>query len=258
MIETLHWLDHIIVLIFTVGLGAAAFWKMDEFLRRVAAGEDSVRSHEYRKTILHQWIVTGAALIVWFFITQREPGELGLGWMGGWRFWSGVALTLAGLALLCWQAVTARTKKEAREYIRQQLQPMEPLVPHTLGEYRWFVAVSFTAGICEEILYRGYLLAYLLVWFPLWLAATIAVIAFGLAHAYQMRITKGPGGVIRTMIFGAVAMGLYLLTNSLWCSIILHVAVDMNAGYLAYLIYAKFGDEANTTPASVIEESGEE
>jgi len=90
----------------------------------------------------------------------------------------------------------------------------------------WFVGVAFTAGICEEILYRGYL-----PWF-VWgftgnmtLAFALATLAFALGHAYQ-----GRGGVIVTGVLGAFLSAVVVLTRSLVPGQVLHVVVDLVNG----------------------------
>ena len=64
---------------------------------------------------------------------------------------------------------------------------------------------------------------------PIWAAAIISAVAFGLAHSYQ-----GLANVPRVTMVGAVLAGLFLLTGSLWLSMILHGAVDQLQGRLAY------------------------
>ena len=81
----------------------------------------------------------------------------------------------------------------------------------------------------EETLWRGFLFWYLGQSMPIWVAAIISAVGFGLAHGYQ-----GLANVPRVAFVGAVFSGLYLLTGSLWLSIILHAAVDLLQGRMAY------------------------
>ena len=43
--------------------------------------------------------------------------------------------------------------------------------------------LCFTAGICEELLFRGYLVWVLKAWIGLGAAAGVIMVIFGLAHA---------------------------------------------------------------------------
>ena len=58
-------------------------------------------------------------------------------------------------------------------------------LPHTSGELRSFVGVSVTAGVVEEIVYRGFVFWYLGQWMPLWAVVIVSSAAFGLGHSYQ-------------------------------------------------------------------------
>ena len=53
------------------------------------------------------------------------------------------------------------------------------------NELARFYGLSITAGIVEEVLWRGFLIWYLSQFMPVWGAALISTIGFGLAHAYQ-------------------------------------------------------------------------
>ena len=83
-----------------------------------------------------------------------------------------------------------------------------------------------TVGICEEILYRGFLLWYLMCWLSEAPAILAAAMIFGLAHLYQ-----GWGGVIRSGILGAVFCLGYLLIGSLWALMALHAVMDIGTGF---------------------------
>ena len=61
----------------------------------------------------------------------------------------------------------------------EQLRAVEPILPKGAAELRWFTALSLTAGICEEILFRGYLIWYLDSYIGLVGAVILSSIAFG-------------------------------------------------------------------------------
>jgi hypothetical protein len=82
----------------------------------------------------------------------------------------------------------------------------------------------------EEIVFRGYLLAY----FDGLVGPTGAVLAstlmFGLGHAYQ-----GAAGIVRTGIVGLLCAGVYVGTGNLLAPMLLHVVIDATSGMVAYL-----------------------
>lgn len=90
-----------------------------------------------------------------------------------------------------------------------------------------FVAVCLTAGICEEIIYRGFLIQYF-VDLPLGLSLTTALllssVLFGLAHFGQ-----GPVGMFSTGLFGGLAGVQFLATGNLFLPMVIHALVDLRA-----------------------------
>ncbi len=131
-----------------------------------------------------------------------------------------------------WQAYSVTRSPDAQAKVRNQLdaQPsVRVILPTNARESRAFAALAVTAGICEEVLYRGYLLYYLRLWLPGAAAVGAAIVVFGLAHAYQ-----GARGILLTMLAGGAAMALYLLTGSLVAPMVLHATVDLANGFMAY------------------------
>lgn len=99
------------------------------------------------------------------------------------------------------------------------------MVPRTPVERRLFAAVAVTAGICEELLFRGFLLAVgTAAWpgAPDWLLVVVGAALFGLAHAYQ-----GVSGVLGTAAIGVALGATYALTGSLLIPVVLHAAIDL-------------------------------
>jgi membrane protease YdiL (CAAX protease family) len=99
------------------------------------------------------------------------------------------------------------------------------LFPATLIERRWWVLVGITAGLCEEILFRGFLLYYLRTspWqLHLTLALLLSSAIFGLQHLYQ-----GAQGVAATFVLGALFGLFFILTGNLVFPILLHAATDL-------------------------------
>ncbi len=99
--------------------------------------------------------------------------------------------------------------------------------PHGLAESVLWVALSISAGICEEFVYRGYFMRQFSAWFggrgPGLFASALV---FGLGHAYQ-----GPWQVLLITVAYGLPMGaLALLARGLGPSIVAHALEDVVAG----------------------------
>jgi len=225
-------IDHLIaaVLVFVVPWLVIVDYR--KLVRAVEAGRPGARRAAYRETIVVQW--SFAAFVVGFWVwSGRALTSLGLGLDASRGLWMGLGLTLALCAFLVFQTVMVNRHAEARAAVRAQIGSLRPLLPHTAGEGHWFTAVSLTAGTCEEVIYRGFLMAYL---GPLGVVAAIVLstLIFSLSHAYMGRM-----GAIRAGLVGLVVAGLYWLTGSLWASMLLHATADVTSGIMAR---RSFGD----------------
>ena len=196
------------------------------FQRKAAEGAPNVRVNQYRLTIAFEWITAGIILAAWL-AKGRGLASLGLGLQVGTWFWLGVGLTLAAVGILLGQAVLVTRSPEKLGELREQFADLEPLLPRDRREVSWWRALSVTAGICEEVIYRGFLIAVIAAAMSTWAAVLLAAFIFGLGHAYQ-----GPKGILKTGLVGLVLGGLFALTGSLWAPMLVHVVMDLAAGYL--------------------------
>jgi len=224
-----HALDVALVMLFgAVWPLIEYFWLWPRHVRAVAAGMPGARSRTYARALVEQWALAAAvgALTVAF---ARSPASLGLRVPGGWRLGLGVSLPLMYLALIVFQGRALAARPEAQARLRQKLEPLRALLPHTPAEFRLFVSLCFTAGICEELLFRGYLVWVLQPWLGLWTAAGVSMVVFGLAHAYQ-----GLEFGVRAFAAGAVMGVLALATGSILPGMALHALVDLGSGWITY------------------------
>jgi membrane protease YdiL (CAAX protease family) len=114
-------------------------------------------------------------------------------------------------------------------WLRNLMPDFSALVPVTNSERMMWIVVAISAGVCEEIVFRGWLLNTLhdqvgLTGKGLILAGALV---FGLAHAYQ-KIS----GVIITALAGAFFCVIYVKTGSLLIPILLHSLVDVRFAFL--------------------------
>lgn len=127
------------------------------------------------------------------------------------------------------------------------------MVPQTVRE-RWLVvALSFTAGTTEELVYRGLLIAVgtRLYHLPLALVVTASLVLFVGAHTYQ-----GRRALLGITILGIMFTTVYLVSGSLLLAIVVHICQDLVALLLvpAYPTVQENRNGANTKPATEIAE----
>jgi len=179
----------------------------------------------YQRILLVLWF---AAIVAWFTLRSSiffiwPDVHLAAQQKIGASFVWGFSAAFAGGSLL--QVVLVRRSATAREKMLRPFKRLAFILPVTQEERAWFAFVSVTAGICEEILYRGFLIRYLSngPWHAgLWIALAIASISFGLAHGYQ-----GLSGIIGTAVLGAAMAMLFLASGSLWLPMALHAIIDL-------------------------------
>ena len=239
--------DHLFALILLVGLAVWSAWNarnVARLARRIAA-DPNARTNEYLWTMAMEWGLT-LALLAWWQWAARPLPALGVVLPEGTGAWWTGLVCLAGIFFYVQQARTVAASPDAQESLRKELasQPnVRMILPRTVREARVCTGVAITAGVCEEVLYRGYLLWYLQ---SLGLgrgAVVVAIVAFGLAHAYQ-----GIRGSVASGVMGAVFMGLYLLTGSLVAPIVLHATVDFANFLMAYRFLQRTEAAASSSP----------
>lgn len=190
------------------------------------------RSTAYRLALAHEWALSALAVAALLgagvplaSVGVRLGSYAGLsGMLGG-----GVAgLAIGGVVGIVITLLANRGRlRIARTRPRIMAGNFDALLPSNRSERRTFAIVAVTAGICEELLYRGVVLYALRHTFPhlaLAGAVIISALIFGLGHAYQ-----GWVGVLATAVLGAVLAVVYVATGSLLVPISVHILLDLRA-----------------------------
>ncbi|SEN85671.1 CAAX protease self-immunity [Mesobacillus persicus] len=128
-----------------------------------------------------------------------------------------------------------------RKYQNSQIGEIDYMLPTTKLERKWSVLAAITAGVCEEIIYRGFVIEYLSKLpfdIPPAYIVLISAVIFGFAHIYQ-----GWKGFLLTGIVGYAMARVYLSTGSLLFPILLHIIIDLRA----FLFTKKIPEETDAT-----------
>ena len=226
-----------ILLIFFV-LGVIVPWRGRAKLQHLLAKphvEPAERISLYRSTIAFQWLATAVA---------------------GWRAWAhgftaaqlGLAMpqrlaviviaTLGAAVIVTLQWLNLRRMGRSASPLRRPLQALsERILPQSTKELIPFLALSVTAGLCEEFLYRGFAMATLSrAGLPVGVVILVSSVIFGLAHLYQ-----GRAGFVSTMVLGLLFGASRAALGSLVPAVAWHTGVDLVAGIAGprYLVQCK-------------------
>lgn len=205
------------------------------FLRALERGDRHARLRFYRRWSLQGWAQMALLLGLSIHGLGWTPAQLGVRTLQlpaqqSWAFLLGLSLSLISGALI--GAVLARRRKKSLAPVvpkpaRHPVTDVMKMLPRTPVERGWFAVLAITAGITEEVIWRGLLLALLVAFvpgLPAYAQALVLAVAFGWAHLYQ-----GVRGMLGTAILGGVLTALYLTTGSLLLPVIVHVLIDLAA-----------------------------
>ena len=234
----MHLVDHILVFILFVFQPVYGYFEGRRYEARVKTGEAIDRLGFYRQTMWVEWTFLAVLGASWFALS-RPLEDLGFVSPGGPGFWIGLVLLVAatGYFLYSWRgarSATAAEKSKQSEYV----QDVAHYAPQTRRELQSFYRVSVTAGIVEEIVYRGFVLWHLAQFMPLWAAVIVSSLGFGVGHIYQ-----GVNGATRAGLVGLAFAIFYVVTGSIWLPIIAHALLDITQGGTLYEILRKPADK---------------
>ena len=204
-------------------------WDWYEIPRLKASTTPRKKIRFYQKIVVASWACAAVAVIAigWnaAVTVQRRAEEAA--WLSsetrGGVFLEGL---IAGLLIVIFlPAVLALRSEKIRTRSGKAAKRLAFLLPSTGEERQWWWVVCITAGICEEVVYRGFLLHYLHV-VPFHLSLTWALalssVIFGIGHLYQ-----GIAGAVQTIVIGFVLGAMFLMTGNLLLPIAVHAAMDL-------------------------------
>lgn len=213
----------------------------------IAKGDPHARWRFYLRILRFEWLSAALALIALgfdrtrFMAARLQMGNTAFGrWIATMKaressaMIGGMAIGLVG-GLVILTLVRLRSRRSAlvqsspKPWWRKLVPDIAALIPVTGRERLLFTAVAISAGICEEIVFRGWLLYVLHT--PLGFTGTTLVLIgaalFGLCHLYQ-----GPFGVLGAAAAGLILTALYIATGTLLAPIVLHALIDLRVAIL--------------------------
>jgi membrane protease YdiL (CAAX protease family) len=194
----------------------------------------------YILTIAYEWILAGLA--VWGIHMRKVPLRRLLGEQRpgarGWLADIGVALGYWTVAVCVLALLSSVLVKVSGSHIDPQkiANVTQKLAPVTGFEMLLFLVLSISAGICEELVFRGYLQQqFARMGRRIWVGVMLSALVFGGAHGYE-----GVAGVLLIAAYGAMFGVLALLRRGLRTGMIAHAWHDSISG-LALVLLRHYG-----------------
>jgi len=240
-----HWIDHILAFILCVGIPLyGALQRKDGFTGISFNSEQKKRI--YISGSLSLFIMAAVVMFIWL-IFQRPLAEIGLTQPQNFKSWWWMIIVFVIVYLA--DTILTLSSKKGIETTVDNWKKRTPFLPTKRTELPEYFLLCFSAGVFEEIVYRGYLVNYC--WYLFdgndyqqWLAIVLPAFVFSLAHFYQ-----GGKAVIKIFVLAVFFGYLFVYSGSLLIVMILHFLVDA-AGGLLTIKYMKenteqLGDENN-------------
>ncbi len=220
-------------------------------LHRLKLGKSGARAGFYLRTTAGLWIATIVLVQIHDAATYIVAPPVSLPFMGAQTLVATAqVLSLLVLALLILPVILLWFARSKRQRALAALDAIDYLLPVTARERLLFALVSLSAGVCEEIIYRGFLTHYFVdrPWaLPLWAGLIAASLLFGLAHAGH-----GWTGILRTATLGFILGLLYVGTGSLILPIIIHACIDLRILAFAMMRSSPAGIESQSIATSPV------
>jgi uncharacterized protein len=167
----------------------------------------------------------GLFLYVWRGGLRRSGTKLRELVGGRWRSPKDVAVDV-GLALGLWAVWMIVEKGWDRWLGPSRAASIQTFLPRQWYEILLWVGVSVSAGICEEVVFRGYFQRQFEVFVrSKWIALFLQAVLFGVAHGYQ-----GLEACVKIAVFGALYGLLALWRGSLRPGMMAHGGGDILSG----------------------------
>ncbi len=225
--------DYVLVLLFGIllpfvsGIRSAAVFK-----EMTMAFDTATKRKFYLGNSFFLFIMALIIIIVWQ-LYQRPFTELGFispinaGRSTPW--W----MIFLFIGLYAMDIIYSITDKTQLTKTKEQLEEQTPFMPTQLKDLPAYIIMCVSAGVFEEIVFRGYLIGFFKTIFAgipaaaAWAVLTPALI-FSIAHYYQ-----GTRAVFKILVLSLLFGMIFWHSGSLWGVMIIHFFVDLIGGLLS-------------------------
>ena len=233
--------DHLLVLVYGLVIPFLSGVKSLENFENILFTED-IRRRFYLANSLFLLLAASAVIINW--LLHERPFEA-----MGFRLSltvdnRAVTFGLIGLLVILYAGDLLHSilkwKKQGAEV--DTLDDTTPFLPRELREIPAYLVMCLSAGVFEEIIYRGFMVTYFLPQYnfstglPI-LAVTAPAFLFSLAHYYQ-----GWQAVLKIFLLSLLLGMIFLSSGSIWVVMIIHFLIDLIGGLVAMRLMKESGN----------------
>jgi membrane protease YdiL (CAAX protease family) len=224
--------DHLLVLVYGLAIPFLSGVKSLENFDQINFTED-IRRRFYLANSLFLFLAAAAIIFSWW-LHDRPFDAM------GFRLSLNVnnrTLTIGMITLLvvlyAGDLLYSVRKWEKQGSEVDTLDDTTPFLPRELREIPAYLVMCLSAGIFEEIIYRGFMVTYFLPEYnfstglPI-LAVTAPAFLFSLAHYYQ-----GWQAVLKIFLLSLLLGIIFLSSGSIWVVMIIHFLIDLIGGLVA-------------------------
>ncbi|GAA6206125.1 CPBP family intramembrane glutamic endopeptidase [Thalassotalea sp. SU-HH00458] len=185
----------------------------------------------YYETIALLWFPV-VFLVIHLYFTATPLESIGISWNYHWQIMTGLGLLSLLIVYFIYDLKLLVNDQDKQQKLAEQMASFAWFMPKTKPQMLIFtLGLSVSAGICEELIFRGYILNALSQHLGVILSVILSSALFGLCHFYQ-----GVFHVFRTFIIGIVFCLIYLGCETIIIPIILHIVLDVYGGISSYIV----------------------
>jgi len=241
-----HWVDHILAFILCIGIPLNA-------RQNAGALSNIIFSSEQKKKFYisgsFSLLIMGAVVMTVWLLFKRPLSEIGLTQPGNIQSWWRLSLIFVLIYLLD-AFVSFLSKKEFDKTI-EDFKKRTPFLPTKKSELPEYLLLCFSAGVFEEIVYRGYLVNYCWYLFDGYnyqrsLSVLVPALVFSVAHFYQ-----GTKAVIKIFVLSLFFGYIFIYSGSLLIVMLLHFLVNAISGLLTIKYMKEEGQQITDQDALV-------
>ncbi|MGA7158009.1 MAG: CPBP family intramembrane glutamic endopeptidase [Acidobacteriaceae bacterium] len=215
-----------LLLLLALLLFVAPFVDLPTTRRLKTSSSPKGRSRFYKTVITYLWLLAAYAWLFRAGATLRVAhAPTDAPWLFGapWRTCTIAALVGIFFALALSPGIHCLIRPRKIPAYTRAMSHLSWMLPHDAHQRRWFLALSITAGVCEEWILRGVVphALHARAGLSLTTALLISSALFGWNHLYQ-----GLKAVATTALVGLAFGILSLLCGNLLLPILLHIAMD--------------------------------